>query len=97
MDKWIYNFTQRQPFINKDSIKDILGSKGAGLVEMSSMGINIPSGFVITTRLFRYFYDNNHQFPPDFEEELKQNIKGIEEQEGKRFGDYSNPLLFSVF
>ena len=96
MDKWIYNFTQSRPWKNKDSIKDILGSKGAGLAEMSSMGINVPNGFIITTRLFHYFYNNNHKFPPDFEKELKQNIKIIEEKEGKIFGDSRHPLLFSV-
>ncbi|KAJ6644885.1 Pyruvate, phosphate dikinase [Pseudolycoriella hygida] len=77
-------------------MQDILGSKGAGLAEMSNLNLPIPNGFTITTELCNYFYQNNYNLPKDFNKELSVAIKNLELESGKVFGDTSKPLLLSV-
>lgn len=76
--------------------RDLLGGKGAALAEMVNLGIPVPPGFTITTEVCTYYYQNNMTYPPELEEEVKENIKKVENLMGARFGDPKNPLLFSV-
>lgn len=77
-------------------MKDLLGGKGANLAEMTSIGLPVPPGIIITTDACNQFYVENRQFPPGMEEQVREKIKTLEEKTGKRFGDPDNPLLVSV-
>ena len=77
-------------------MKDLLGGKGAGLAEMTNIGIPVPPGFTITTEVCNYFYKNKGKLPPDLENEVRESIRRIEELSNKKFGGRDNPLLFSV-
>ncbi|WP_341763892.1 pyruvate, phosphate dikinase [Candidatus Tisiphia endosymbiont of Beris chalybata] len=95
MNKWIYYFGAKGSNGNAQ-MQDILGSKGAGLAEMSNLKLPIPDGFTITTELCDYFYQNNYNLPQDFIQDLRLAIKNLETTTGKIFGDNTNPLLLSV-
>ncbi|MGE3855790.1 MAG: pyruvate, phosphate dikinase [Dehalococcoidia bacterium] len=81
---------------NSRALRDLLGGKGAGLAEMSSLGIPVPPGFTITTEVCNAFYAQGRQFPEGLEAEVAANLKLVEERVGTKFGDPSNPLLVSV-
>jgi pyruvate,orthophosphate dikinase len=74
----------------------LLGGKGAGLAEMSRVGLPVPSGFTITTEACRAYYDNDKLFPEGMWSQSKAALRLVEEHLGRRFGDASNPLLVSV-
>ncbi|MCK9485227.1 MAG: pyruvate, phosphate dikinase [Dehalococcoidia bacterium] len=76
--------------------RTVLGGKGAGLAEMSSLGIPVPPGFTITTEVCSAYYQNGRQFPAGLDEQVAEGIREIEERVGTRFGDPDNPLLVSV-
>ncbi|WP_425361696.1 pyruvate, phosphate dikinase [Candidatus Tisiphia endosymbiont of Mystacides longicornis] len=95
MNKWIYYFGTKGGDGNAQ-MKDVLGSKGAGLAEMSNLSLPIPDGFTITTELCNYFYKNNYSLPENFNNDLVIAIKNLENSTGKVFGDHNNPLLLSV-
>ncbi|MCS7281183.1 MAG: pyruvate, phosphate dikinase [Desulfobacterota bacterium] len=76
--------------------RDLLGGKGASLAEMVNLGIPVPPGFTITTEVCTYYYQNNMKLPEGLEEEVRENIKKVEELMGAKFGDPERPLLFSV-
>jgi len=94
-EKYVY-FFQPGKAEGSAKMKDILGGKGAGLAEMSNLGIPVPPGFTISTEACRIFYKNNGQLPEQIEKEIKENLKRLEEITGKKFGDKNNPLLVSV-
>jgi pyruvate,orthophosphate dikinase len=78
------------------TMRDLLGGKGAGLAEMTNLGMPVPPGFTITTEACRHFFQNGEQWPQEL---WAQSLVGIGEAEaltGKRFGDPADPLLFSV-
>ena len=77
-------------------MKELLGGKGAGLAEMSNIGIPVPPGFTITTDVCIAFYKNGKQLPKDLEPEIRAALAKVEGNTGKRFGDPENPLLVSV-
>ena len=85
-------------------IKDLLGGKGSALLEMSTLGINVPHGFTISTEICQYYYKHNKSFPVHFVEELTSSIKALEVITNKKFGPQAdprsnpdqNPLLVSV-
>ncbi len=93
--KYVY-FFQPGNAEGSASMKDLLGGKGAGVAEMSNLGIPVPPGFTITTEACRIFYKNSGKLPQEIEEEIKANLKRLEEITGKKFGDEDNPLLVSV-
>lgn len=95
MNKWVYFFGEGKAEGN-GKMKELLGGKGAGLAEMTNLGIPVPPGFTITTEVCTYFYQNNKTYPKDLEEQLKKALLKVEEIMGRKFGDPSNPLLFSV-
>src|SRR5574337_358188 len=77
-------------------MRDLLGGKGAGLAEMSRIGLPVPLGFTITTEACLEYYRRDRQLPPGLLDEVRVKIRAVEERTGKRFGDPSNPLLVSV-
>lgn len=95
MNKWVYFFGEGKAEGN-GKMKELLGGKGAGLAEMTNLGIPVPPGFTITTEVCTYFYQNNKTYPKDLEEQLKKALLEVEKIMGRKFGDSSNPLLFSV-
>ena len=76
--------------------KKLLGGKGAGLAEMTRMGLSIPPGFIVTTEACLHYYENKKRLPKDLMEEVQANLKSVEEKTGKKFGSSQNPLFFSV-
>ena len=80
----------------KGSMREILGGKGAGLAEMTEIGINVPPGFTISTEVCSIFYKNKKSLPKKIIDETEKNIIKLETMTGKGFGDPVNPLLVSV-
>jgi pyruvate,orthophosphate dikinase len=78
------------------SMKDLLGGKGAGLAEMTNLGLPVPPGFTITTEVCTAYYQNGGQLPPGLEDEIRAAMAQMEKLQGAKFGDPSNPLLVSV-
>ena len=93
--KRVYTFGNGKAEGSAD-MKNLLGGKGAGLAEMSNLGIPVPAGFTITTEVCTEFYQNNKKFPSGLEAEVKDALKKTEEIMSCRFGDPENPLLVSV-
>ncbi|MFT3914001.1 MAG: pyruvate, phosphate dikinase [Anaeromyxobacteraceae bacterium] len=93
--KRIYAFGGGKADGNKD-MKELLGGKGAGLAEMSSIGIPVPPGFTITTEVCTEYYRGGKRLPKGLEADIKAAMKKTEALTGKRFGDAENPLLVSV-
>ena len=77
-------------------MKDVLGGKGAGLAEMTEIGINVPPGFTISTNVCGIFYKNKKRTPLDISKEIKTNLLKLEKMTKKGLGDTKNPLLVSV-
>ncbi len=77
-------------------LRDLLGGKGAGLAEMSGLGIPVPPGFTITTEVCNAFYQRGRTYPDGLEAEVRAGLEHIEQLVGMRFGDAQNPLLVSV-
>lgn len=77
-------------------MKDLLGGKGAGLAEMTNLGIPVPSGFTITTEACREYFKQGKRFPNGMWEEVLNHLKRVEKSMGCKFGDPKNPLLVSV-
>ena len=75
--------------------KQLLGGKGANLCEMTQIGLNVPPGFVITTKTC-LDYLNSQQLPDSLTDEVSGQIKQVEQATGKTFGDSEHPLLISV-
>ncbi|HXI10112.1 MAG TPA: pyruvate, phosphate dikinase [Thermodesulfobacteriota bacterium] len=80
----------------KGNMKDLLGGKGAGLAEMTNIGLPVPAGFTITTEVCDYYYKDTRKYPPGFHAEVDKNLKRLEKLSGKRLGDPEDPLLVSV-
>ena len=77
--------------------KQLLGGKGANLCEMTQIGLNVPPGFVISTEACLAFLDSeNGDLPEGLADQVRNEIRALEEKTGKGFGDPENPLLVSV-
>jgi len=77
--------------------KKLLGGKGANLCEMTQIGINVPPGFVISTEACLHYLDTkNQELPEQLMEQVHQQIKDLEKDTGRGFGDADNMLLLSV-
>ena len=76
--------------------KKLLGGKGAGLCEMTRLGLPVPPGFTITTEVCNKYYQNNKKLPSNLMSEVRKNVAKIEKRTGKKFGSAENPLLVSV-
>lgn len=88
--KYVYDFAQ-----GGAGMKELLGGKGANLSEMVSLGIPVPSGFIITTEACIY-YSETGGYPEGLETEIDDHLKTLESEAGKEFGDREDPLLVSV-
>ena len=78
------------------TMKDSLGGKGAGLAEMTNIGIPVPPGFTITTEGCVYYYKNNKQYPEGLQAQIDENLNKLEELMGKKLGNHQDPFLVSV-
>ncbi|MDR7420854.1 MAG: pyruvate, phosphate dikinase [Armatimonadota bacterium] len=78
------------------SMRDLLGGKGAGLAEMSRVGLPVPPGFTITTKACVAYMQSGRQFPDGLMDEVDVRMRAVEAKTGKRFGEAANPLLVSV-
>jgi pyruvate,orthophosphate dikinase len=74
----------------------LLGGKGAGLAEMTKLGLPVPPGFIITTDICEKFYEAGKRLPDGLMDEVRKSIRRLETITGKKFGDAKNPLLVSV-
>ncbi len=95
MTKWVYTFGDGKAE-GDASMRNLLGGKGANLAEMNVVGLPVPPGFTVTTEVCTYYYNNNHTYPADLKEQVKEAVAGVEKIMGKKFADANNPLLFSV-
>ena len=77
-------------------MRDLLGGKGAGLHEMTRIGIPVPPGFTITTEVCKYYYEHDHCYPKELGVQVAAGLARMEKILGRRFGDAENPLLVSV-
>ncbi|MGH7006965.1 MAG: PEP/pyruvate-binding domain-containing protein, partial [Stellaceae bacterium] len=93
--KWVYEFGDGKAEGRAD-MRNLLGGKGAGLAEMSNLGLPVPSGFTITTEVCTFFYKNDKKYPPDIKPQVEAALKTLEKRIGASFGDAQNPLLVSV-
>src|SRR5512138_2582030 len=93
--KRIYSFGGGKAEGNKD-MKETLGGKGAGLAEMSNIGIPVPPGFTITTEVCTEYYRSGKKLPRALDAEMKAALRKVEALTGKGFGDAEDPLLVSV-
>ncbi|NLI91631.1 MAG: pyruvate, phosphate dikinase [Peptococcaceae bacterium] len=91
MKKYIYLFRD-----GNSGMRDLLGGKGANLAEMTSIGLNVPQGFTVTTEACREYYTAGESFPGGLWEQIIPAIQDVENSAGKKFGDPLNPLLVSV-
>ena len=89
--KYVYAFSEAHGLG-----KELLGGKGAGLAEMTHIGVPIPQGFTITTEACTLYYDSGKKLPEHVIEEIYANVHHVEEITGKTFGGDHNPLLVSV-
>ena len=89
--KYVYKFKE-----GNASMRNLLGGKGANLAEMTNLGLPIPQGFTITTEACTSYYENGKKISKEIEDEILSNLKDLEELQGKKFGDNSDPLLVSV-
>jgi pyruvate,orthophosphate dikinase len=97
--KFVYFFnegTALRQTSGQASMRDLLGGKGAGLAEMTSAGLPVPSGFTITTDACLRFYDAGRTFPEGLEDQVDAAMRELERRTGKVFGSVENPLLVSV-
>jgi pyruvate,orthophosphate dikinase len=95
MTKWVYRFGDGAAEGRAD-MKNLLGGKGAGLAEMSNLGLPVPPGFTITTEVCTYYYEHKKEYPPQLRQDVADGLASIERSVGARFGDPQNPLLVSV-
>ncbi|MEW6324954.1 MAG: pyruvate, phosphate dikinase [Nitrospirota bacterium] len=93
--KFVYYFG-RGKAEGRGDMKALLGGKGAGLAEMTNLGIPVPPGFTITTEACAEFFAGQSRYPAGMWEQVITNLQRVEREMGKRFGDPSNPLLVSV-
>ncbi|MGB2876052.1 MAG: pyruvate, phosphate dikinase [Gaiellaceae bacterium] len=89
--RFVYDFDEPS-----EGGRELLGGKGAGLAEMTKLGVPVPAGFTVTTDACRAYMRNGKSLPDGLEPEIAEHLRALEQKTGKRFGDPSNPLLVSV-
>ncbi len=95
MNKLILNFKSKDSKKIKNP-QNFLGGKGANLSEMGRMGLPVPPGFTISTNVCDLFYQNKKRLNSSLINQIKKELKIIEKDVKKKFGDLKNPLLLSV-
>ena len=89
--KYVYLFNEGDA-----GMRLLLGGKGANLADMTSIGLPVPPGLIITTETCKEYFKAGKSFPDGMEKQLWDNLAEVEKQIGKRFGDVKDPLLVSV-
>ncbi len=95
MKNFVFNFKSKNTKKLKNP-KNILGGKGFNLAEMGKKGFPVPSGFTISTEVCDIFYRNNKKLNNNILSQIKKELKNIERDIGKKFGNLKDPLLLSV-
>lgn len=96
--KYVYFFGAGKADGN-ESMKNLLGGKGANLAEMAGhpkLKLPVPPGFTISTEVCTYYYDHKRTYPSVLQAQVNAALASIEKITGKKFGDPDNPLLLSV-
>ena len=93
--KWVYFFGDGRAD-GASNMKELLGGKGAGLAEMTNLGISVPPGFTITTETCIEYYSLGNIYPPGMWNSVMESLNRIAQSMGLRFGDSEKPLLVSV-
>jgi len=93
--KWVYFFGAGKAEGNGEW-RELLGGKGAGLAEMTKIGLAVPAGFTISTEACDYYYKNGKKDPPELKKEVAQHVAHLEKVTKKKLGDPKAPLLVSV-
>ena len=89
--KWVYKFNE-----GNAQMKELLGGKGANLAEMTNLGLPIPMGFTITTEACTDYYKSGRKISNEVQRQIFEALRWLEQENGKIFGDNSDPLLVSV-
>ncbi|OUX36414.1 MAG: pyruvate, phosphate dikinase [Candidatus Pelagibacter sp. TMED273] len=95
MSKITFNFNSKK-IRNLKNPKKILGGKGANLAQMGKLGLPVPPGFTITTNVCDLYFKYKKKLNSKIVKQIRKELKLIEKQTGKKFGDLKNPLLVSV-
>ncbi len=95
MKKWVYFFGAGKAE-GDGTWREVLGGKGAGLAEMTKIGLPVPAGFTISTETCDYFYKSGKKYPAELKKQVIDNVKKLEKVTGKKLGDPKSPLLVSV-
>jgi len=93
MGKYVYLFGEK---ITDAQPKELLGGKGAGLAEMTRLGIPVPPGFTITTETCRKWGEAGGKFPEGLTAEVGAAVRALEDKMARKLGDAKDPLLVSV-
>src|SRR6266513_3290862 len=84
--KWVYFFGAGKAK-GDGSQRALLGGKGAGLAEMTRIGLPVPPGFTITTEVCTYYYGNKRTYPKELQSQMQAGIANMEKIMGCKFGD----------
>ena len=95
MKELILNFKSKKTK-NIKNLKNFLGGKGANLSEMGKIGLPVPPGFTISTKVCEIFFKDKKKLSSKLKDQIKKELKVIERDVNKKFGDLKNPLLLSV-
>ncbi len=89
--KYLYMFEE-----GNGSMKELLGGKGAGLAEMTNIGLPVPPGFTITTEACTAYNQNGQKLPQEIADDIMKYLTKLEQKSGRKLGDRNHPLLVSV-
>ena len=78
------------------SMRELLGGKGANLAEMTKMGLPVPKGFTVTTETCNAYYEQAKTLTAEMKSQILSSVEKLESETGKNFGSQENPLLLSV-
>jgi pyruvate,orthophosphate dikinase len=99
MKKWVYTFdevSEAEALVGDwDSVRGLLGGKGANLADMTRLGVPVPPGFTITTEACNAYTDAGGTAPEGMWDQVRAALDKVEELTGKKFGNPANPLLLS--
>ncbi len=95
--KFVYSYGAGKAEAKGDELtKNVLGGKGIGLMEMTSIGIPVPAGFTVTIQTCEEYYKIGRKLPKGLEKEVRDAVLKLEKVTGKKLGDPNDPLLVSV-
>jgi len=89
--KYVYMFTETD-----ETMRNLVGGKGANLGQMTKLGLPIPRGFTVSTEACTHYYQNGEKLSDEILRQVECALKKLEGITGKNFGSPKNPLLVSV-